>query len=84
MTQEEHTRYPQTVAVMREMGIDVKLVAENDFDITGYWELVLDNDGNRTWDSNGNFVVVRHEWPSPADALRAVEQFTKEWAAQKR
>ena len=46
---EEYTRYPKTVAIMRELGITVELVAENEFDITGYWELVLDKDGNQVF-----------------------------------
>ena len=81
---EEYTRYPKTVAIMRELGITVELVAENEFAITGYWELVLDKDGNRQANDDGSLMVVRHEWPSPADALRVVEAFTQEWAAQKR
>lgn len=77
------TRYPKTVALMEEMGIDVLRVAENEFDTTGYWELALDENGNRILGKDGGIAATRRQWPSPADALRVVDQFVQERLAQK-
>lgn len=78
------TPYPKTIALMRELGVDPIGIAENEFDTSGYWEIITDNDGKHILDRNGDAIAIRHRWPSPEIALRVVDQFVKERLAAKR
>ena len=83
MTPEEgrkrNERFAKTIALLEWYGINPKQVAEEGFDINGYSEFVLDENGKHVFSEDGTKVaVLRHEWPSPAVALELVEQFIQD------
>lgn len=59
------TPYPRTVELLKREGIDPSLLTVNGINQNSYLQIVLDADGNKVLNENGNIAAVQRAWPRP-------------------
>lgn len=72
--------FPETFAAIKALGLQPALILIEGLDVSGYDQVILDEDDKRKY-VNDELVTVRREWPSPAIGLTIIDLFTKEGGA---